>query len=378
MSSKMTEEQSNPWVATSWEELTYVCCPECVFKSHEKTSFYAHAIQNHPKSEAFFNSEYKNHLFEQSFQDDHASPDFLDPWNIKIEPEDSKRLLEAKSEYSLDHPNYELDTKPSIDSLLDSKDQIVKPKKKKHKKTLSKINAENRTSFKCSTCSNVFNNKDDLRLHRKTEHNLIKKFKGSIDTKCTFCSKEFKGMYELWNHNKDEHNSPFLKCEECDKTFENPKSMYQHKKTHITTPCQFCGKFISSTNMRKHIEVMHSGADKSAPAFMCEHCSFTTTQKRYLHMHKKNSKCQERFDEKTQTYIGYTCRICNEHFSASKYAENSYLKHYTSIHHSLPPEFENKEQFLCQQCPQTFFNIRNLNWHTERIHGSGKKSLKVR
>ena len=97
----MTEEQSNPWVATSWEEFTYVCCPECVFKSHEKTSFYAHAIQNHPKSEAFFESEFKNHLFEQNFEDDHASHDFLDPWNIKIEPEDSKRLLEAKSEYSL-------------------------------------------------------------------------------------------------------------------------------------------------------------------------------------------------------------------------------------------------------------------------------------
>ena len=124
----------NPWLVESIEAFSFYCCPECVFKSHEKTSFYAHAIQNHPKSEAFFNSEYKNHLFEQSFQDDHASPDFLDPWNIKIEPEDSKRLLEAKSEYSLDHPDYELDTKPSIDSLVDSKDQIVKPKKKKHKK----------------------------------------------------------------------------------------------------------------------------------------------------------------------------------------------------------------------------------------------------
>ena len=77
MSSKMTEKQSNPWVATSWDEFTYVCCPECVFKSHERTSFYAHAIQNHPKSEAFFESEFKNHLFEQNFEEDHASPAFL-------------------------------------------------------------------------------------------------------------------------------------------------------------------------------------------------------------------------------------------------------------------------------------------------------------
>ena len=107
-----------------------------------------------------------------------------------------------------------------------------------------------------------------------------------------------------------------------------------------------------------------------------EHCPFVTTRKKYLYQHKKNSKCQEKFDENTQSYIGYTCRICSEIFSPSKYAENSYLKHYKTMHASVPPEFENKEQFLCQQCPETFFSTAKLNVHFSRKHGTGRKALK--
>ena len=59
-------------------------------------------------------------------------------------------------------------------------------------------------------------NRDELKLHRKDEHNVRTQTRIH---KCTFCSKEFKGINELWNHNKDEHNSPFIKCEECDQTF---------------------------------------------------------------------------------------------------------------------------------------------------------------
>ena len=58
--------------------------------------------------------------------------------------------------------------------------------------------------------------RDELKLHRKDEHNVRTQTRIH---KCTFCSKEFKGINELWNHNKDEHNSPFIKCEECDQTF---------------------------------------------------------------------------------------------------------------------------------------------------------------
>ena len=46
------------------------------------------------------------------------------------------------------------------------------------------------------------------------------------------------------------------------------------------------------------------------------------------------------------------------------------------MHAIVPPEFENKEQFLCQQCPETFFSTSKLNVHFSRKHGTGRKALK--
>ena len=115
----------------------------------------------------------------------------------------------------LDHPDYEFDTKPSIDSLVDSKNSVTKgqkvksangikkfscticnqqfghsPSLRRHMKTHLKSNAENIKSFKCSVCPKVFHKRDDYRLHRKNEHNT---YLMSDVHKCTFCAKEIKG-----------------------------------------------------------------------------------------------------------------------------------------------------------------------------------------
>ena len=42
----------NPWMVPSLNEFTFLCCPECVFRSKIATSFQTHAIQNH---QSFFN-----------------------------------------------------------------------------------------------------------------------------------------------------------------------------------------------------------------------------------------------------------------------------------------------------------------------------------
>ena len=40
----------------SLNEFTFLCCPECVFRSKIATSFQTHAIQNHPKSSVLFSA----------------------------------------------------------------------------------------------------------------------------------------------------------------------------------------------------------------------------------------------------------------------------------------------------------------------------------
>ena len=52
----MTYEIFNPWVVRSIDSFNFLCCPECVFRSKEKSSFQSHAIENHPKSKVFFSS----------------------------------------------------------------------------------------------------------------------------------------------------------------------------------------------------------------------------------------------------------------------------------------------------------------------------------
>ena len=46
----------NPWNVQNISEFNFFCCPECVYRSKEETSFQSHAIQNHPRSRIFFNS----------------------------------------------------------------------------------------------------------------------------------------------------------------------------------------------------------------------------------------------------------------------------------------------------------------------------------
>ena len=48
------ELSENPWQVDNLQAFWFLCCPECVYRSKEETSFQIHAIQNHPLSSEFF------------------------------------------------------------------------------------------------------------------------------------------------------------------------------------------------------------------------------------------------------------------------------------------------------------------------------------
>ena len=52
----MNSEMKNPWQVVALDAFNFLCCPECVYRSKEETSFQSHAIQNHPRSRIFFNN----------------------------------------------------------------------------------------------------------------------------------------------------------------------------------------------------------------------------------------------------------------------------------------------------------------------------------
>ena len=54
---QMSEEDHNPWAVPNIDSFNFLCCPECVYRSKEESSFQTHALQNHPKSKKFFKYE---------------------------------------------------------------------------------------------------------------------------------------------------------------------------------------------------------------------------------------------------------------------------------------------------------------------------------
>ena len=45
-----------------------------------------------------------------------------------------------------------------------------------------------------------------------------------------------------------------------------------------------------------------------------------------------------------------------------------YIKHYQDHHNSLPPEYIDRENFMCDQCPSVFISKQHLNHHIKRVH----------
>ena len=405
------EKCDNPWAVTSIDSFNFLCCPECAFRSKENSSFESHAVQNHPKSKAFFGNcavtvqtkteesitdllyccsqcTYKTedsnlfqihsqrHLISQLPESD-ALSDPLDSFEIKTEDsEDFDIHFESKPQFSEDldvqeakYTNYvELTTDPIKDSkkllsISETCNAIPEETKTKESISIEKCGPKRSKAshFQCSICPEVFKLRKDLNLHMSKTH----------ESKCTFCSKEFDKIKDLWRHENTDHKN--VSCDECNKTFKSPKFLRLHKKMHVLRACEFCGKMIVENHMASHINVMHGAVDKSALTFICEICPFKTTQKRYLNEHKRTRHGPDKVGEKIENY---TCQICSEIFPYSKFAERSYIQHYRSVHDTECPEYEDKEKFLCEQCPAIFFNKQSLKHHILKSHVNGSKISK--
>ena len=60
------------------------------------------------------------------------------------------------------------------------------------------------------------------------------------------------------------------------------------------------------------------------------------------------------------------CSSCEEAFSAG----NFYIQHYQSIHGGLPPEYVDKEKFMCDECPSVFMQKHRLKTHKDNVHSN--------
>ena len=68
------------------------------------------------------------------------------------------------------------------------------------------------------------------------------------------------------------------------------------------------------------------------------------------------------------------CHACDMKFKAPTF----YIQHHQSVHGNLPPEYLDKELFICDQCPNVFITKQSLTMHMINVHSSKKYVKKER
>ena len=98
--------------------------------------------------------------------------------------------------------------------------------------------------------------------------------------------------------------------------------------------------YLNKTRLKQHIDCVHTG--------------------RY----------QNNVVNKGLDYIdSIKCSSCYETFSAG----NHYIQHHQAVHGGIPPEYIDKEQFMCDQCPNVFMSKQRLTTHKWSVHLNKRK-----
>ena len=81
--------------------------------------------------------------------------------------------------------------------------------------------------------------------------------------------------------------------------------------------------------------------------------------------------CEKVHDEIVPHFETIECNSCEETFRAPSF----YIQHYQSSHGSVPPEYIDRELFVCDQCTQVFVTKISLSLHISNVHSDkhGKK-----
>jgi uncharacterized C2H2 Zn-finger protein len=66
------------------------------------------------------------------------------------------------------------------------------------------------------------------------------------------------------------------------------------------------------------------------------------------------------------------CKSCEMKFPFP----NFYIQHHQNVHGNLPPDYDDKELFFCDQCPQVYISKQSLSDHVSYTHTGQKQKKK--
>lgn len=174
---------------------------------------------------------------------------------------------------------------------------------------------DGRPPFQCPFCTNVFQGKKDLNVHKETVHQNERPFR------CPYCSgstdTSFKRNSSLQKHLINKHESKqcaSFKCDKCPKRFIKKVYLTNHKtKFHnITKPflCQACGdSFMRNTTLNEHMK-SHCGNLKQS---ISKPSTIQTKQLYPCPYCKKIFKRKDKLNFHTSIHTGerlFTCELC--------------------------------------------------------------------
>ena len=130
----------------------------------------------------------------------------------------------------------------NLENICESKELVDVPK--------------NKTKFKCSYCSKVFNQKSNVVRHERIHT-------GEKPYKCEICKKCFTRSYSLKFHEQiHSGGEKIYNCSSCAKYFNKKSSLKEHELIHTGErpyKCKTCEKCFTKLSSMKDHEKIHSG-----------------------------------------------------------------------------------------------------------------------
>ena len=388
---------SNPWLVQNLNDFSYLCCPECDYRTKVEGFFEHHAVNKHPWSIEFFSAEVADeHSEEVSFSAD---------------------IKEEENEYDESSHLTEVDLKATVDT------QRVSRRKQK---LPTKTALEESEDIKDATNGDMESENETKEASKIKERIKIEAVPGDTsEHECLKCSEVIIGIYNYSLHLKRAHgkDSKLWPCSVCDYSSTDHNSMKRHVKSvhlKIKVKCEICGMDFSPSGLRQHMKVSHL-TDRNSKSFTCTLCDFATHALRYLKAHVKNvhekdthnTKCDQcdrkfQFQSELQNHIAIThlkqkrltfmcdkcgkgftqrtnlqlhtlknacesqepikCDRCEDEFSKRNY----FILHYRAVHKGYPMPDADLDQFMCDRCPNTYDNKVSLKMHIYTKHSGYK------
>ncbi|XP_053685700.1 zinc finger protein 664-like [Sabethes cyaneus] len=201
---------------------------------------------------------------------------------------------------------------------------------------------------RCRRCNEFFNTTAELEVHLRKAHRTT--------LFCDICLRLFNNKDQLKRHRRFHSGANPFACDVCNKQCQNSSHLHFHRRSHFVTNlgyrCPHCDKLFSSAgNCQKHVIRIHTREKR----YKCLKCGEAFVYTRQLKIHERES---HGFDAK---FGPNGCQSCRLPFRTSEELQ----KHQKEFH------YQKDRPHACDQCPSRFKQLGHLKTH--KLTHSGSK-----